>query len=92
MAPVLLPSCVIVFGDKPTQGSLKAFAADGLSLGPLLRISVFLVFLTVGFFLGFLVDVSFGCVFHVYFVVVFSARALGAGFRPGVLLPRFPPP
>jgi len=27
---------------------------------------------------------SFGCEFHVYFVVVFSARALGAGFRPGV--------
>jgi len=26
---------------------------------------------------------SFGCEFHVYFVVVFSARALGAGFRPG---------
>jgi len=26
----------------------------------------------------------FGCGFHVYFVVVFSARALGAGFRPGV--------
>ena len=35
---------------------------------------------------------SFGCEFHVYFVVVFSARALGAGFRPGVFLPRFPPP
>jgi len=27
---------------------------------------------------------SFGCEFHVYFVVVFSTRALGAGFRPGV--------
>ena len=27
---------------------------------------------------------SFGCGFHVYFVVVFRARALGAGFRPGV--------
>jgi len=53
MAPVLLPLCVIVFGDKQTQGSLKAFAADGLSLGPLLRIWVFLVFLTVGFFFGF---------------------------------------
>jgi len=26
------------------------------------------------------------------FVVVFSARALGAGFRPGVFLPRFPLP
>jgi len=27
---------------------------------------------------------SFDCEFHVYFVVVFSARALGARFRPGV--------
>jgi len=87
MAPVLLPSCVVVFGDKHTQGSLKAFAADGLSLGPLLRMWVFLVFLTVGLFLGFLVDVSFGREFHVYFVVVFSARALGAGFGPGVFSP-----
>jgi len=25
-----------------------------------------------------------GCDFHVYLVVVFSARVLGAGFRPGV--------
>ena len=53
---------------------------------------VFLVFLTVGFFLGCLVDVSVGRGFFVHFVVVFSARALGAGFRPGVFLPRFPPP
>jgi len=30
---------------------------------------------------------SFGCEFHVYFVVVFSAWALGAGFRPGVFSP-----
>ena len=51
-----------------------------------------MVFHTVGFFLGFLVDVSFGSEFLVYFVVVFSARALGAGFRPGVFLPQFPPP
>ena len=92
MALVLLPSCVVVFDHKHTQGSLKAFAADGLSLGPLLQIWVFLVFLTVGFCFGFSVDVSFGCGLHVYFVVVFSARALGAGFRPGVFLPRFPPP
>jgi len=35
---------------------------------------------------------SFGREFHVYFVVVFSARALGAGFRPGVFLTWFPPP
>jgi len=35
---------------------------------------------------------SFGIEFLVYFVVVFSARALGAGFRPGVFLPWFPPP
>jgi len=35
---------------------------------------------------------SFGREFRVYFVVVFSARALGAAFRPGVFLPRFPPP
>jgi len=35
---------------------------------------------------------SFGCEVHVYLGVVFSARALGAGFRPGVFLPRFPPP
>jgi len=27
---------------------------------------------------------SSGCEFYVYFDVVFSARALGAGFRPGV--------
>jgi len=35
---------------------------------------------------------SFGCEFHEYFVVVFSPRALGAGFKPGVFLQRFPPP
>jgi len=35
---------------------------------------------------------SFGCEFHVYFVVVFNTRALGAGFDPGFFLPRFPPP
>jgi len=56
-----------VFADKHTQGSLKAFAADGLSLGALLRIWVFLVFLTVGFFLGFLLDAFFwlrvSCIF-----------------------------
>ena len=34
---------------------------------------------------------SFDCEFHVHLVVVFSARALGAGFRPGVVLPWFPP-
>jgi len=84
MAPVLLPSCVVVFSDKDTQGSSKAFAADGLSLGPLLRIWAFLVFLTVGLFLGFLVDVSFGCELLVYFVL-FSApgrlvRVLDQGF------------
>jgi len=27
---------------------------------------------------------SFGCEFHIYFVVVISARALGGGFRRGV--------
>ena len=53
MARVVLPACVVVFGDKHTQGSLKAFAADGLSVGPLLQIAVFLVFLTLGFYLGF---------------------------------------
>jgi len=67
MAPVHLPSCVVVFDDKHTQGSLKAFAAAGLSLGPLLRIWVFLVFLTVGFFLGFSVEAFFwlrvSCIF-----------------------------
>jgi len=30
---------------------------------------------------------SFGCGFHVYCVVVFSAWALGAGYRPGVFSP-----
>jgi len=30
---------------------------------------------------------SLGCGLHVYFVVVFSARALGAGFRPWVFSP-----
>ena len=35
---------------------------------------------------------SFGCKFLVYFVVVFSAQARGAGFRLGVFLPRFPLP
>jgi len=30
---------------------------------------------------------SFGDEFHVYFVLVFSARALGTGFRPGVFSP-----
>jgi len=60
MARVHLPSCVVVFDDKHTQGSLKALAADGLSCGPLLQTWVFLVFLTVGFFLGFSVDAFFG--------------------------------
>jgi len=67
MTPVLLSSCMVVSGDKHTQGSLKAFAVDGLSLGPLLRILVFLVFLTVEFSLGFLVDAIFSlpvpCIF-----------------------------
>jgi len=31
----------------------------------------------------------FGREFHVYFVVVLSARALGAGFRPGAFPQRF---
>ena len=53
MAPVHLPSCVVVFGDKHTEGSLKAFAADGLSLGPLLRIGFFWFFSLLGYFLGF---------------------------------------
>ena len=54
MAPLLLPSCVVVFCDNHTQGSLKDFAADGLSLGPLLRIWVFFWFFSLlGFFLGF---------------------------------------
>ena len=92
MAPVHLPSCVVVFGDKHTLRSLKAFAADGLSQGPLLRIWVFLVFLTVGFFVGFWQMLSLGWEFLVYFVVVFSARALGACFRPVVFRPWFPPP
>ena len=34
---------------------------------------------------------SFGSEFLVYCVVVFSAWALGAGFRAGVFLPRFRP-
>ena len=47
------------------------------------------VLLTVGWFLGFLVEVGFVSVgsfqfFCSYLVAVFSARALGAGFRPGV--------
>jgi len=45
-----------VFDDACSWGSLKTFTADGLSLVLLLRIWVFLVFLTVGFFLGFSVD------------------------------------
>ena len=70
------------------KGLRGGWAFSGVSSTDL----VFLVFLTVGFCFGFLVDVSFGREFLVYFVVVFSARALGAGFRPGVFLPRFPPP
>ena len=66
--------------------------ADGLSLAFLLRIWDFWFFSLLGFCFGFLVDGSFGREFLVHFVVVFSARALGAGFRPGVFLPRFPPP
>ena len=47
------------------------------------------VFLTVGWFLGFLVGVCFVSdgsfqFLCIYLVAVFSARALGAGFRPGV--------
>ena len=52
MALVLLPSSVVVFDDTCSGGSLKAFAADELSLVLLLQIWVFLLFLTVGFFLG----------------------------------------
>jgi len=47
----------------------------------------FWFFSLLGFFLGFRYMLSFGCQFHVYFVVVFSARVLGAGFRPGVFTP-----
>jgi len=93
MAPVLLPSCLVVFGDKHILGSLKAFVADGLSQGPLLRIWVFFGFSHCWVFLGFLVDAFFWLrVLFVFFVEVFSAWALGAGFRPGVFLPWFPPP
>jgi len=53
MALVLLPSSMVVFDNICSGGSLKAFAADGLSLVLLLRICVFLVFLTVGFLLSF---------------------------------------
>jgi len=53
MALVLLPSSVVVFYDACSWGSLKGFAADGLSQVQLLRMWVFFVFLTVGFFLGF---------------------------------------
>jgi len=53
MAQVLLSSSVVVFDKACSWGSLKAFAVDGLSLVLLLRISVFLVVLPVGFFLGF---------------------------------------
>ena len=47
------------------------------------------VFLSVGWFLVFLVEVSFRwrwvfSILCIYLVAVFSARALGAGFRPGV--------
>jgi len=59
MAPVLLPSSMFVFDDVCSWGSLKAFAADGLSLVLLLWIWAFLGFLTIGFFLGFLVDAFF---------------------------------
>jgi len=82
----------VVFDDACSWGSLNVFAADGLSLLLLLRIWVFLVFLTLGFVLGFRQILSFGCEFQVYFVVVFSAGALGASFGPGVFLPRFPTP
>jgi len=53
MAPVLLPSSVVVFDAVCSWGLLKAFTADGLSLVLLLRIWAFLVFLTLGFVLGF---------------------------------------
>jgi len=59
MAPVLVPLSMVVFDDVCSWGLLKAFAADGLSLGLLLRIWVFLVFLTVGFYLGVSVDAFF---------------------------------
>jgi len=53
MAPVLLPSSLVVFDDACSWGLLMAFAVDGLSLVLLLRIWVFLVFLTVEFVLVF---------------------------------------
>ena len=57
-----------------------------LTLALALRVLVLVAFLTVGWGLGCLVKVLVACrVSFVCFVVaVFSARALGAGFRPGV--------
>jgi len=48
------------------------------------RFGFFWFFSLLGFFLGFWQRLPFGRQFLVYFVVVFSARARGAGFRPGV--------
>jgi len=56
---VLLLASMVVFDNVCNWGLIKAFGAVGLSLVLLLRISVFLVFLTVRFFLGFSVDAFF---------------------------------
>jgi len=87
MAPVLFPLSMVVFADVCSCGSLKAIAAERLPLVLLLQIWVFLVFHTVVFLPGFTVDAFCWLRVSCLFFVVFSAQALGAGFRQGVFSP-----
>ena len=80
MAPLLLPLSALVLDDACSWGSLKAFAADALSLLLLLRICVFLVFLTVGFFLEFSVDACFWLRVSSIFCSSFQRLGPGCGF------------
>ena len=82
--------------DSAFLGIVEGFPADGLSLGLTYGFGMF-GFLTVGWFLGFLVDFLCGSGYCIssckhIFAVDFSAWALGAGFRPGASASRFPPP
>jgi len=83
---------VVVFGDKQTRivkGLRGGWAFTGASTSDLVffAFSHYWVFSWV-----FGRSFPFGSVFRIYFVVVFSTRALGVGSRPGVFLPWFPPP
>jgi len=80
IAPELLPPCMVVFDAVCSWGSLKAFTADALSPVLLLRVWVFLVFLTVGFFLDFSVNAFFWSRVSCLFCYSFQCPGAWCGF------------